>query len=98
MAHESLGHRDSDVAAALHGHAQVARAEQALRNMIGALLTEAAAAGDVRDDVAPAELVGYCLHALAGARHLPSKAAVRRLVLLTIAGLRPPPTPGGASS
>lgn len=46
--------------------------------------------GDVRDDVAPAELASYCVHALATASSLPSKAAVRRLVKVTLAGLRPP--------
>lgn len=31
-----------------------------------------------------------CLHALTAASSLPSKAAVRRLVAVTLAGLRPP--------
>jgi hypothetical protein len=47
--------------------------------------------GDVRDDVPPEELASYCLHALAGAGGLPSEAAVRRLVAVMLAGLRPPP-------
>jgi hypothetical protein len=58
--------------------------------MIRDLLTEAAKTGDVRDDVAPEELASYCLHALTAASSLPSKAAVRRLVAVTLAGLRPP--------
>jgi hypothetical protein len=41
--------------------------------------------------VAPAELAGYCLHALAAAASLPSRAAVHRLVTVTLAGLDPPP-------
>ena len=57
--------------------------------MIKDLLIEAAKAGDVRDDVAPEELASYCLHALTAASSLPSKAAVRRLVTVTLAGLRP---------
>jgi hypothetical protein len=57
--------------------------------MLRHLLTEAAANGDLRDDVSPDELAGYCLHALGAARTLPSKAAVRRLVAVTLAGLRP---------
>ena len=57
--------------------------------MIRELLAEGAEAGDVRDDVAPDELASYCLHALTAARTLPSKAAVRRLVAVTLAGLRP---------
>lgn len=56
--------------------------------MIRDLLSEGAETGDVRDDVAPSELVGYCLHAIAAAGSL-SKAAVRRLVTVTLAGLRP---------
>ncbi|MDO0911222.1 hypothetical protein QQM39_10250 [Streptomyces sp. DT2A-34] len=43
----------------------------------------------MRDDVSPDELARYCLHALAGAGALASKAAVRRLVTVTLAGLRP---------
>jgi hypothetical protein len=48
-----------------------------------------AADGDLRDDVAPDELASYCLHALTAASSLPSKAAVRRLVNVILAGLRP---------
>jgi len=58
--------------------------------MIRELLTEAAASGDVRDDVTPDELASYCLHSLAAARNMQSKAAVRRLVAVTLAGLRRP--------
>jgi hypothetical protein len=35
------------------------------------------------------ELVSYCLHALTSASSLPSAAAVRRLVAVTLSGLRP---------
>ena len=45
---------------------------------------------EVRDDVPPAELASYCLHALQAASSLPSEAAVRRLVTVTLAGLRLP--------
>jgi hypothetical protein len=58
--------------------------------MIRDLLAEAAKTGDLRDDVAPDELAVYCLHALTAANTLPSKAAVRRLVNVTLTGLRPP--------
>ena len=54
------------------------------------LLTEAVATGDVRDDVAPDELASYCVHSLAGAGSQRSRAAVHRLVSVTLAGLRPP--------
>ena len=53
------------------------------------LLIESAAGGDIRDDVSPDELAGYCLHALDAAGDLRSMAAVRRLVTVTLAGLQP---------
>jgi AcrR family transcriptional regulator len=89
ISHESRGHHDTELAAFLHRDEQVARAQRQLRDMIRDLLTEAAQTGDVRDDVAPDELASYCLHALEAAGSLPSKAAVRRLVTVTLAGLRP---------
>jgi AcrR family transcriptional regulator len=90
IAHESHGHRDTELAALLHRDEQIAPAQQQLRDMIRDLLTEAAATGEVRADVAPSELASYCLHALTAAGTLPSKAAVRRLVTVTLAGLHPP--------
>ena len=60
-----------------------------LRHFVRHLLSEAAETGDVRDDVLPDELANYCLHALSAASSLPSKTAVRRLVTVTLAGLRP---------
>jgi len=86
IAHEQ---HDTELAALLHRGEHVARAEQHLRNLIRDLLTEGSESGDVRDDVAPDELASYCLHALTAASGLPSKAAVRRLVAVTLAGLRP---------
>jgi AcrR family transcriptional regulator len=80
----------TELAAFLHRGEHVARAQQQLRDMIRDLLAEGANCGDVRDDVAPEELASYCLHALAAASSMPSKAAVRRLVIVTLAGLRPP--------
>jgi hypothetical protein len=71
----------------------VTGAQQQVHDMIKNLLTEAAETGDVRGDIAPEELASYCLHALAAASSLPSKAAVRRLVTVTLAGLRPPSSP-----
>ncbi len=87
ISHESHGHHDSELAAFLHRDEQVARARQQLSDMIRGLLTEGVKTGDLRDDVAPDELASYCLHALAAASSLPSKAAVRRLVTVILAGL-----------
>ena len=58
--------------------------------MIRDLVADGAQSGDLRDDVAPDELATYCLHALTAAGSLPSKAAVHRLLEVTLAGLRPP--------
>lgn len=79
----------SELAAHLHRGEHVAVAQRHLTDIIRDLLSEAADAGDVRDDVAPEELASYCLHALAAAGSLPSEAAVRRLVQVTMTGLRP---------
>ncbi len=90
ISHEHHGHHDTELAAFMHRDKQVARAQRQLRDMIRDLLTEGAKTGDLRDDVAPEELASYCLHALTAASSLPSKAAVRRLVTVIMAGLRPP--------
>lgn len=79
----------TELAALLHRDEHVAQAQRHLTDIIRDLLTEAAQTGDVRDDIAPEELASYCLHALTAASSLPSEAAVRRLVMVTLAGLRP---------
>jgi AcrR family transcriptional regulator len=89
ISHDSRGHHDTELAAFLHRDEQVARAQHQLHAMIRDLLTEAAETGDLRNDVPLHELASYCLHALGTAGSLPSKAAVRRLVAVTLAGLRP---------
>ena len=87
LSYESRRHRDGELAALLHADAEVARAEHQLRHFVRRLVVEATAAGDVRDDVSPDELVNFCLHALAAATGLRSKAGVRRLVALTLTGM-----------
>ena len=91
IAHErSRAHHGADLAALVHRGEHLAGAQRQLSDFIRDLLAEAAGTGDVRDDVSPDELASYCLHALAAAGSLPSKPAVRRLVAVTLAGLRPP--------
>ena len=90
IARESHAQHDAELAAVLHRGEQTAHAEQQLRSMVRDLIAEAATTGDVRADIVPDELVTYCLHAIAAASALPSKAAVRRLVDVTLGGLRPP--------
>ena len=80
----------TELAALLHRDEHVAQAQQHLTHIIQDLLTKAAETGNVRGDVAPDELASYCLHALTSAGSLPSEAAVRRLVTVTLAGLRAP--------
>ncbi|MEV4417864.1 TetR/AcrR family transcriptional regulator [Catellatospora sp. NPDC049609] len=79
-----------DVAAALHRGPDVAHAHGQLRDLVAELLAEGARTGDVRADVPAPELAGYCLHALQAAGALTSQAALRRLVTVTLDGLRPP--------
>ncbi len=81
----------TELAAFLHRGEHVAWAQQQLIDMIRDLLTEAAGTGYVRNDIASEELASYCLHALTAASSLPSEAAVRRLVQVTLAGLHPRP-------
>ena len=79
----------TDLSALLHRGEHVGRAHRHLADLIEGLLADAAAAGAVRADIAPGELAAYCLHALGAAGALSSKAAVRRLVTVTLAGLQP---------
>ena len=90
ISHERYSHEHPgpELAALLHRGVHVTGAQQQVHDMMKNLLIEAAETGDVRDDVAPEELASYCLHALAAASTLRSKAAVRRLVTVTLAGLR----------
>jgi AcrR family transcriptional regulator len=81
-------HHGTELATLVHRGEHAMRAHRHLTNMIRDLLAEASKTGEVRDDVAPDELASYCLHALEAASSLKSKAAVRRLVTVTLAGLR----------
>jgi AcrR family transcriptional regulator len=92
ISHDRFSHQypGPEVAALLHRGAHLTSAQQQVHDLLKDLLTEAAAAGELRADVAPDELASYCLHALGAAGSLPSKAAVRRLVTVVLAGLQPP--------
>jgi AcrR family transcriptional regulator len=84
-------HHGAELAALVHRGEHVAEAQQRLTDLLRDLLAEAARGGVVRDDVPAAELASYCLHALTAAGSLRSRAAVRRLVAVTLTALRPPP-------
>lgn len=78
-----------ELASLLHQGPHVAQAQQHLRRLIADLVAQGAAAGELRSDVAPTELAAFCLHALTAASAVPSRAAVGRLVQVTLTGLRP---------
>lgn len=84
---ESHGSHDTELATFLHRDHQVAHAEHQLRTMLRDLVADAAAGGAVRSDIAPDELVAYCLSAVSAARTLPSKPSVQRLVRVVLDGL-----------
>jgi AcrR family transcriptional regulator len=88
-AHIARERHDTELAALLHRGEHVAMARQHLRGFLAGLLREAAEAGDVRTDIPPEEMADYCLHALTAAGTTRSKAAIDRLVQLTLTGLQP---------
>jgi AcrR family transcriptional regulator len=83
-------HGSEELAAFLHRRESVAPAQQQVLNLFRDVLADVAAAGGIRTDVPPGELSCYCFHALSAAGGMRSDAAVRRLVAVTLAGLRPP--------
>jgi AcrR family transcriptional regulator len=89
ISYERHGHHGTDVSAMLHQGPAITQAHQRLLALVRDLVAEGAASGALRADVVADELAVYCLHALGAAAGLPSKAAVRRLVGVTLAGLRP---------
>ncbi len=80
---------DSELAALVHRPENLVRPQQRVVEFVRPLIAAAAKAGEVREDVAADELAQYCVHALGAAAGLRSKAAVRRLVPVVLAGLRP---------
>jgi AcrR family transcriptional regulator len=87
LSHASSGDHDPDLAALLHRGEQVPRALHQVHAMLRELLTKGVETGHIRADVAPDELASFCLHALSAAGGASSKAAVRRLVAVTMSGL-----------
>jgi AcrR family transcriptional regulator len=81
-------HHGTELAALLHQGPHFDRAQQHLHRLVADMVADGAASGELRDDVSPDELATYCLHAATAATSLPSKAAVRRLIGVTLGGLR----------
>ena len=80
-------HGADALVAALHRVEQINRQEQDLRALLSGLLTDAAAAGTVREDVPPGELANYCLRALEAAGDSGDATATARLVRVVLIGL-----------
>jgi AcrR family transcriptional regulator len=87
ITHETHAHHEDELAAVMHRDQHVVAAQAHLRRLVSELIAQAAEAGAVRDDVEPAELAAYCLHAVGAAGALPSKAAVQRLIDVVLSGL-----------
>jgi AcrR family transcriptional regulator len=83
-------HGTPELSALVHRNATVLTAERRIDRVFGSLLREAAAEKAIRTDASPDELATFCRHALEGAGGASSKAAVRRLVVVTLDGLRGP--------
>jgi AcrR family transcriptional regulator len=90
ISQENRGHHDSELARFLRRDENVARAQDRVQRLIAELIVEGAHAGDLRHDVPPDELATYCVQALSAAASLQSRAAVRRLVDVTLSGLTQP--------
>jgi AcrR family transcriptional regulator len=77
----------------LHRDARLERAHRQVHAMVRDLIAAAAEVGEVRSDVSPDELASFCINALTGGAPRDSKAAVGRLVAVTLDGLRPVASP-----
>ena len=86
--YDTREHRETELAALIHRDDNITHARQQLTDFITDLIAKAAAANGVRKDTPPRELAGYCLHAIGATEHLSSKAAVHRLLSITLDALR----------
>lgn len=86
ISHQNHG---TEFAALLHRGEHINDAQQHLSVFLQHLIAEGGRTGELRDDVAPDELATFCLHSLTAAAGLRSQAALRRLVAVTMSGLRP---------
>lgn len=88
ICHFRARHGAADIGALVHQGTAVSDAETKLAKLFDDLLAECQAVGDVRDDMGAGELAAYCLHALSAAASLPSEAATKRLVGVTLSALK----------
>lgn len=83
------GRHGTELNALLHQGPGLVDAQRQLIELFRDLIDRAARVGEVRVDVSADELAVYCVHALTAASTMSTKAAVGRLVEVTVAGLRP---------
>lgn len=88
----SHGQHGGELARTLHGGDQIWRAQQQLSRFLEEIIAEGAAAGQLRSDVPATELAAFCLHAASAASTLRDHAAIRRLIGVISAGVRPEPS------
>ena len=84
-----LGH-GQELAVPLHRAAHMPQARRDVQHLLAEIIAAAAAVGEARTDVPAGELAVFCIHALAAAGDLPTRAALERLVELTLSGIRSP--------
>ncbi len=89
MNHDQLG---TELSVLLHQGHHVARTRQHLDELLRDLLEQGVKARIFRNDVPPAELASYCLHALGAAASTPSPKAVARLIEMILSGLTARPS------
>jgi AcrR family transcriptional regulator len=87
MRETQAGH-ERELAELLHRDEHVAAGRARLHSLVRDLVDAGVKQGALRDDVPSHELTTYCLHALSAAGRLPSRAAVERLVHVTLSALR----------
>jgi AcrR family transcriptional regulator len=88
----STTHTAHDLSAMLHRGEHVTRARRHLLEFVAGLVSEAVAAGQVRDDVPATELAAFGLTAMTAAADLPAAdrtAGIDRLVTVAVGGMRP---------
>lgn len=79
----------ADLVASLHTSPAVDDEHHRLGRIVEQLIAEAAASGNLRDDVPPPELARFALSALEGAALGASRASIRRRVALVFDALAP---------
>ena len=82
-------HAGTDLVSLIHRSEHIGDAEHELSDLVCQLISRAVDDGTVRADINPTELTAYSLNALSAARTANSKAAVQRIVDLTLSGLKP---------